>query len=81
MQDTLDLVKELMESDIKLIADSQRIRPKKSEVFRLWCDNSKIESLTGFVPQYDIKEGLLKTINWITQPENLNKYKSEIYNV
>ena len=79
--DTLNLIKELMDSDVKFITDKQRIRPEKSEVFRLWCDNSKIKKLTGFKPQVDIKEGLQKTIDWITQPNNLKKYKSEIYNV
>jgi NAD dependent epimerase/dehydratase len=79
--DTLNLIKELMQSDLEFITDEQRIRPEKSEVFRLWCDNTKIEKLTGFKPQFDIKQGLQKTIEWITQPENLKKYKSEIYNV
>ena len=79
--DTLNIIKELMDSDVKFIVDNQRIRPEKSEVFRLWCDNSKIEKLTGFRPKVDIRQGLQKTINWITQPHNLSNYKSEIYNV
>ena len=44
-------------------------------------NNSKIEKLTGFKPEVDIRQGLQKTIDWITQPHNLNSYKSEIYNV
>ena len=79
--DTLSLIKELMKSDVNFIVDKERIRPNKSEVFRLWCDNSKIESLTGFKAKIGIKEGLQRTIEWITQPENLINYKSEIYNV
>ncbi len=79
--DMLNIIKELMDSDVEFIVDNQRIRPEKSEVFRLWCDNSKIEKLTGFKPEVDIRQGLKKTIDWITQPENLKKYKSEIYNV
>jgi len=70
-----------MNSNVKFITDKQRIRPEKSEVFRLWCDNSKIEELTGFKPKIDIRQGLKKTIDWITQPEHLKNYKSEIYNV
>ena len=58
-----------------------RIRPEKSEVFRLWCDNTKIHSLTGFKPKYTIKQGLEKTIEWFRNPTNLSKYKSDIYNV
>ena len=79
--DTLNLIKELMGSDVEFIVDEDRIRPEKSEVFRLWCDNTKIEKLTGFKPQVDIREGLQKTIDWIVQPDNLKNYKSEIYNV
>ena len=79
--DTLNIIKKLMASDVKFVTDGQRLRPGKSEVFRLWCDNSKIEKLTGFKPLIDITEGLQKTIDWITQPENLKSYKAEIYNV
>jgi NAD dependent epimerase/dehydratase len=79
--DTLNLIKELMGSDVEFVIDKDRIRPSKSEVFRLWCDNSKIEKLTRFKPQINIRDGLHRTIDWIVQPNNLKKYKSEIYNV
>lgn len=79
--DTLNIIKELMQSEVNFIIDEQRKRPIKSEVFRLWCDNSKIEKLTGFKSKVDINQGLQKTINWITQPKYLKIYKSEIYNV
>ena len=79
--DTLNIIKELMNSDVEYIVEEQRIRPDKSEVFRLWCDNTKIEKLTGFKPQFDIKQGLQKTIEWITDSDHLKTYKSEIYNV
>lgn len=79
--DTLNLIKEIMGSDVEFITDDVRIRPEKSEVFRLWCDNSKINSMTGFVPKYDIRAGLEETIKWFVNPENLRKYKAGIYNV
>ncbi|MBT4731822.1 NAD-dependent epimerase/dehydratase family protein [Candidatus Woesearchaeota archaeon] len=79
--DTLNLIKELMDSDVLFTFDKERVRPSKSEVFRLWCNNEKMKNLTGFKPSVDIRQGLQKTIDWITQPENLKKYKSEIYNV
>jgi NAD dependent epimerase/dehydratase len=79
--DTLNIIKELMKSEVRFITDKQRIRPEKSEVFRLWCDNTKIEKLTGFKPRIDIREGLQKTIHWIVEPDHLRTYKSEIYNV
>ncbi|MCI1736979.1 MAG: NAD-dependent 4,6-dehydratase LegB [Pseudomonas veronii] len=79
--DTLNLIRELMGSDVEFLTDEQRIRPEKSEVFRLWCDNTKIRGLTGFEPEYSIRDGLQKTIDWLVQPENLAKYKADIYNV
>lgn len=78
---TFDLIRDLMNSDASYVTDLQRIRPEKSEVLRLSCDSSKIENLTGFRVEVDIKEGLKRTIDWITKDSNLAKYKSEIYNV
>ena len=79
--ETLNLIRELMDSDVEFLTDEQRFRPGKSEVFRLWCDNTKIRELTGFMPAYDIRAGLKATIDWFTRPENLAKYKTDIYNV
>ena len=79
--DVVDNIKKIMNSDAEVITKSERFRPEKSEVYRLWCDNTKIHNLTGFIPKYNIQEGLKKTIDWFTNPENLRKYKSDIYNV
>ena len=81
MRDTLEIIAKIMNSDVKFIEDSQRLRPKNSEVFRLWGDNTKIKNLTGFTPQYTIERGLTETIDWFLNPENLKKYKADIYNV
>ena len=79
--DTLNMIKKLMNSDVEFISEQQRLRPEKSEVFRLWCDNSKIEALTGFAPEIDIREGLRRTIDWFSNDNNLKRYKADIYNV
>ena len=80
-RDTLELIAKLMHSDVKFTEDAERIRPKNSEVFRLWGDNAKIKSLTGFTSRYTIEEGLRETIDWFLDKENLKKYKADIYNV
>ncbi len=81
VKDTFNLIKKLMNSDAVLIEDKQRFRPDNSEVNRLWCDNTKIKKLTGFEPEYSLENGLAETINWFIKPENLSKYKVDIYNV
>lgn len=79
--DTLELIRELMASDVEFVVDEQRKRPEKSEVFRLWCDNTKIRQLVGFEPAYTVRAGLAETIAWFLRPENLAKYKTDLYNV
>jgi nucleoside-diphosphate-sugar epimerase len=81
MKDTLMLIKSIMNSDVEFIIDEERIRPGKSEVFRLWGDNKLIKEYTGFQTKYSIEQGLQETIEWFLRKENLSKFKSTIYNV
>jgi NAD dependent epimerase/dehydratase len=81
VKDILNLIKEIMKSEVEFITDEQRIRPGNSEVFRLWGDNSLIKKLTQWQPRVSIREGLEETIKWFSKPENLTKYKPEIYNL
>ncbi|OAI19377.1 NAD-dependent dehydratase [Methylomonas koyamae] len=79
--DTLNLIKRIMASDVEFLLDQQRLRPEKSEVNRLWCDNAKLKALTGFTPQVPLEEGLRRTVAWFSEAGNLKKYKTDIYNV
>ncbi|MDP3441700.1 MAG: NAD-dependent 4,6-dehydratase LegB [Ignavibacteria bacterium] len=81
MKDTLDLIKQIMNSNVKFITENQRVRPEQSEVFRLWGDNTLIKELTGFTPGYTIQQGLTETCSWFSNPSNLKKYKATIYNL
>ena len=81
MNDIVLLIKKIMNSDIQIVTEKQRIRQKNSEVFRLWGDNTLIKELTGYKPTYSIEEGLKETINWFTAKENQKKYKPNIYNI
>lgn len=81
MADTFDLIRDLMGSDVRFEVDEARIRPEKSEVFRLYGSNEKIRELTDFEPHVGFEDGLRRTIDWFTRPENLTRYKTHIYNV
>lgn len=80
MKDTLQMIADLMGADVKLVQDPMRMRPKNSEVFRLYGDNTKITTLTDWRPKFSLTEGLKETIEWFSNPENLAKYKYDIYN-
>lgn len=80
MADTLQLIADLMGANVQWVQDEQRLRPSKSEVFRLLGDNTKIKQLTDWQPAYSLRDGLTETIKWFSDPSNLAKYKSGIYN-
>ncbi len=80
MADTLRTIAELMDWHGRYEVAPERLRPSRSEVRRLWGDNAKIRNLTDWRPQVDIREGLSRTIAWFTDPGNLRKYKTDIYN-
>ena len=80
MQQTLETIARLMGADVRWVKDPERCRPSKSEVFRLLGSNDKIRTLTGWEPKVSLAEGLRRTIGWFTDPDNLKRYKSNIYN-
>ncbi|MBY0451717.1 MAG: NAD-dependent 4,6-dehydratase LegB [Bdellovibrionaceae bacterium] len=79
--DTFNLIQKLMKTEARIQTDDDRIRPAKSEVQRLLCDNSLIKSLTNYTPEVSFEAGLEKTIQWFLNPENKEKYKAHLYNV
>lgn len=77
--DLADRIVSLTGMDVAIECDEDRIRPEKSEVNRLWCNNSKAAEILGWKPEYTLDVGLSETIKWIGN--NLNYFKTDIYNV
>jgi NAD dependent epimerase/dehydratase len=71
----------LINPKAEIISDEIRLRPEKSEVERLLGSNQKIMELTNWKPNFTLEQGLQQTIEWFSEKNNLNKYKSDIYNV
>jgi NAD dependent epimerase/dehydratase len=68
---------ELMNCAKPVVQEETRVRPEKSEVFKLICDNRKALEKAGWKPQYSLRQGLAETIAFVSQ--NLNFYKPEKY--
>jgi len=77
--DLARLIASLMDKEMEIIEDTERIRPEESEVERLLCDNTKILNMTDWEPQYNLEKGLMETIPWFEKSQTL--YKPEIYNI
>ena len=80
MAQTLETIARLMGREVEEVTDAERLRPAKSEVNRLLGDNTLITTLTDWRPRHTLEEGLQETIDWFVKPENLAKYKIDIYN-
>ena len=62
-------------------SDHQRMRPEKSEVFRLFGSNEKLINTTNWQQKVSLQEGIAKTIDWFKKDHNLSRYKSDMYNI
>lgn len=83
--ETAEMISDILGVHLTIETDEQRLRPEKSEVERLWADNSKAQELLNWSPQYGGKEGFRKgleeTIEWFTNSKNLAQYKADVYNI
>jgi NAD dependent epimerase/dehydratase len=83
--DTARAIAAVMGRDVEIVADEERVRPEHSEVERLLADTTKARRLLGWSPTYGgldgFKRGLAATVEWFADPENLARYKSELYNL
>ncbi len=77
-----DLAKKIINiigKKVRIVSAPERVRPQDSEVERLLADNSKAKKILGWKPKVTLEEGLERTIKWFK--ENVNKYKTNIYNI
>lgn len=83
--DLVKLIAEIMQTEVEVVADSIRVRPKNSEVERLWSQNALAKKLLNWYPEYNdttgLRHGLEKTIAWFLNPSHKKMYKPEIYNI
>lgn len=81
MQEVLEMIEKICNTKVQISQDKSRIRPKNSEVFKLICDSSKLQSASSWRSKISLEEGLKRTIKWFEKDENLAKYKAGVYNV
>jgi dTDP-glucose 4,6-dehydratase len=83
--DLAHLIADVMDADVAIETDEERVRPEKSEVDRLLADTTKLETLTDWsLPtsgKERLRQGLRKTAAWFAQPEHLAHYKVGQYAV
>ena len=73
MGDLAEKISNLLNKKISIVQDPSRVRPLKSEVQRLWCDNEKARRLLDWQPQVSLEKGLQETIDWMRENKRLIK--------
>lgn len=83
--DAAKVIGEVTGTDLGIKTEDQRLRPDKSEVDRLWADNTKALTVLGWSPEYGgldgFRRGIVETVEWFRDPANLSCYKVGLYNV
>ena len=84
VKDLVLQISKIMGVRIDIQKKKERIRPKRSEVDRLYANIKKAKKILNWTPKYSKKngfeKGLKKTIEWFSKAENLNHYKTDIFN-
>lgn len=85
IKETAETIAKLMNTELELVDDEQRVRPENSEVERLHASIEKAKALLGWQPELKglagFETGLKKTIEWFLNPKNLSRYKADRYNL
>lgn len=85
MAETASLIADIMGKQIQIIEEAQRVRPQKSEVYRLFADTGKLRKLTGWKPEYGglegFKKGLARTVEWFDVEDNIKQYRQNEYTI
>lgn len=83
--ETVEIIAEVMSVRVEIETEQARLRPEKSEVERLWADNTKAKKLLGWEPLYGgrdgFRRGLAETVAWFTDSANIKNYKAHTYNI
>ena len=85
IKETAETIAKLMNTELELVDDEQRVRPENSEVERLHASIEKAKTVLGWQPQLKglagFETGLTQTIEWFSNPANLARYKADRYNL
>jgi NAD dependent epimerase/dehydratase len=83
--ETVALIAEVMGKSVSIECEEERLRPSKSEVERLWADNSRARDLLGWKPQYGdrdgFRRGLAITVEWFSNSANRARYRADRYTI
>jgi len=74
-----DIIISQVNPKAKIVCEEKRVRPEKSEVMELLCDNRSARELAGWKPGYSLEEGLAQTIAWMK--DHIDSYKPWLYTV
>lgn len=77
--DLATLILDSCGSNARIELDPDRLRPEKSEVLELICDNRKAYNNLGWQPRYSLIKGLEETIEWVGR--NPDRYRPAVYNL
>jgi len=74
IKELAELIMRMMDVELPILTNPQRVRPPESEVWELQCDASKAFRKCNWTPQFSLEKGLSETIAWFERNYELYKY-------
>lgn len=85
VEQTVELIADIMGVTAEIHSRDERRRPALSEVERLWADIAKAKDLLDWQPRYSgidgFRRGLVDTVSWYLEPGNLERFKTGSYDI
>lgn len=79
VREVAELIFDLTGGRRSVEVDEERLRPETSEVDRLCANSDALRQITGWSPKVPLKDGLAKTIEWISK--HLGAYSVGSYSI
>ena len=71
-----ELIRQI-DPEARVVCETERMRPEKSEVNQLLGSAAKLRAMTGWAPKYTFEQGLAETIAWIR--EHMESFRVGVY--
>jgi NAD dependent epimerase/dehydratase len=64
IREAIETVAKILGKELVAVEDARRIRPERSEVLELLCDNARAKSLLNWSPQFTFEQGIRSAIEF-----------------
>jgi NAD dependent epimerase/dehydratase len=78
VREIIEATSSLLKKELEIVAEKERMRPEKSEVLELLCNNAKARKMLNWRPRIGLKEGLQEVLAFLEKSNIADSRKYHI---